>query len=65
MRAMDNNSIDHSNTYLTILTIMLTAFSKLNFTFSDAAAICAIVAGLTTAMVNIAKYKEIRRNAKK
>jgi len=65
MRTMDNNTIDHSNTFLTILTVMLTAFSKINFTLSDAAAVGAIVAALTTALVNVAKYKEIRRNGKK
>lgn len=63
MKAMDGNGIDHTNTYLTITTIVLTALSKL--TLSDGAAIGAMLAAASTILVNVAKYQETKRNRKK
>jgi len=58
MKTMDNG-VDHSNTYLTTVTIILTVVSKL--TLSDAAAGAAIVAAGSTAWLNIYKYRAEKR----
>jgi hypothetical protein len=52
----------HGSTYMTILTTMLYVVSK--WTLSDGAAIAAIMAGATTAWLNIYRWRSDKRKEK-
>lgn len=63
---MQNNTMDQNtgmgNVYGTIVTIVFAFISK--FTLSDAAALAAIFAGLTTGGYNVYKFFKDKKNEK-
>lgn len=59
----DTNWAGTPNTLMTCFTIILTFIAKFNL--SDGAALAAIVAALTTAGLNIAKWREMRKDKTK
>ena len=58
----ESSWIGTPNTLMTCFTIVLTFIAK--FTLSDWAAAAAIIAALSTALLNIAKWQEMRKNNK-
>jgi hypothetical protein len=59
----DNNWAGTPNTLMTCITIILTFIAK--FGLSDLAAFFAIIAALSTALLNYAKYREMRKDKNK